>query len=446
MEMNGMKKYYEKNIDLKQGIKFYEAIKLCDNSGDYCFYENGDEISVGLGIYCDIRVTSKKIVMISEGNTNEIKIENFPKDFEKVLSEIKVLGWRMYGVAKFALARYVYCLDCENEKDELCHFIIPAKEYRIKDKSVVLRTFRQEELQQMEKEIGNIVGTKHFDEVIGDFFNSDAVINFDEVYYKEIVTNGIKEIQQGKYKKIILSRKVQINSRLDMKKTYVHGRKANTPARSYIYKIGEDEVVGFSPETVTEVEADGTVYTFPLAGTRALTQNAKENEKLRSELLNDTKEIAEHAISVKLADEEMQQICEKDTVIVTEFMSVMERGTVQHLGSRLRGKLKKECNSWHALCKLFPAVTASGIPKREAIKAIGRMEKDPRDLYSGSVLIYDCDGRMDAALVLRSVFQTEKETWVRVGAGIVEMSNPEREFIETQEKVSSVAKQLVLKG
>ena len=50
---------------------------------------------------------------------------------------------------------------------------------------------------------------------------------------------------------------------------------------------------------------------------------------------------------------------------------------------------------------------------------------------------------MDAALVLRSIFQNEGNAWIRVGAGIVEMSNPEREFTETQEKVSSVATTLV---
>lgn len=44
---------------------------------------------------------------------------------------------------------------------------------------------------------------------------------------------------------------------------------------------------------------------------------------------------------------------------------------------------------------------------------------------------------------MRSIFQDENNTWIRVGAGIVEMSNPEREFIETQEKVRSVASSLV---
>ena len=132
-----------------------------------------------------------------------------------------------------------------------------------------------------------------------------------------------------------------------------------------------------------------------------------------------------------------------ETVVVNDYMSVLERGTVQHIGSRLRGTLKDNCNSWHAFNELFPAVTASGIPKKESIEAIGRLEKDPRNLYSGSILIYEENGTLDAALVLRTLFQTENETWLRAGAGVVEMSKPERELEETCEKLRSISKQLI---
>ena len=59
-------------------------------------------------------------------------------------------------------------------------------------------------------------------------------------------------------------------------------------------------------------------------------------------------------------------------------MEVLERGSVQHLASRLKGTLKEEFNEWHAFTALFPAVTASGIPKAECIDAIDRLEKDER--------------------------------------------------------------------
>ena len=92
---------------------------------------------------------------------------------------------------------------------------------------------------------------------------------------------------------------------------------------------------------------------------------------------------------------------------------------------------------------MFPAVTASGVPKREAVDAIGRFESQSRGLYSGCVMIADDSGRLDAALVLRSYFQQGDQAWLQAGAGIMNMSTPERELEETCEKLSSVSNHLV---
>ncbi len=439
-----MKRYYEKKIILDKELKLEEIADLCYDEKYFCLYENGGEIAIGMGGYIDISVTSSEIIRRTNGKIDKVIIKELCTDIEMAMEQIDLEAWRLYGIGNFSLARYAYGLDCAGEGEELFHFFIPKAEYRITEKEVLLRSLEKEKLVELEKNLKKIFDVeKKSDRET--FVDPGSVIDYDEEYYKSIVANGVDEIKNGKYQKVILSRKVPIDKRLDMKKTYIRGRKVNTPARSYWCRLGFFEVAGFSPETVAEIDSEGNVYTFPLAGTRALTEDPEKNKKLRNDLLHDTKEIAEHAISVKLAEEEMKQVCEEDSVVVTEYMSVMERGTVQHLGSRLKGKLKKGCNSWHALCKLFPAVTASGIPKREAIEAIGRIEKEARQLYSGSVMTYDSDGALDAALVLRSIFQTDKENWVRVGAGIVDLSNPEREFIETQEKVSSIAKELILK-
>lgn len=437
-----MKKYHEKKIYMSKEMELHKIVDLCDDVKYFCLYENSGEFSVGVGRYADVCVTSTEIIIKSNGKAEKTKINNLCSDLEKALARIELVDWRMYGISNFALARYSYGLTCDSEGEELLHFFIPEKEYRFCKGTVLLRSIKEEGLNEIEKKLEKMVKEKE-KLCEGLFLDPDDVIKYDEQYYKDIVATGVDEIKNGRYQKVILSRKVPINERLNMKATYICGRKINTPARSYLCRMGDFEVVGFSPETVAEVDSEGTVYTFPLAGTRALTNNPDINKKLKNELLHDTKEIAEHAVSVKLAEDEMNQICEVGSVVVTEFMSVMERGTVQHLGSRLRGTLRKEFNSWHALCKLFPAVTASGIPKREAIEAIGRIEKEARGLYSGSVMTYDSDGTLDAALVLRSIFQTEQESWVRVGAGIVDMSKPEREYIETQEKVSSIARQLI---
>jgi salicylate synthetase len=121
-------------------------------------------------------------------------------------------------------------------------------------------------------------------------------------------------------------------------------------------------------------------------------------------------------------------------------MRVVPRGSVQHLGSRIRGRLQSGATCWDAFARLFPAVTACGLPKAPACAAIGRHEDGPRGLYAGAVLTADHEGTLDAALVLRSVYQRDGRTWLRAGAGIVAQSTPERELEETREKLRSVSR------
>jgi salicylate synthetase len=136
-------------------------------------------------------------------------------------------------------------------------------------------------------------------------------------------------------------------------------------------------------------------------------------------------------------------VCAPGTVRVADFMSVKERGSVQHPASDVVGRLADGRTSWDAFAALFPAVTASGIPKAAACDMIRRSESGERGLYSGAVLTVDADGAIDAALVLRSVFRRNGRTWLRAGAGIVAQSTPERELEETVEKLRSVSRFLV---
>lgn len=439
-----MKKYYEKYINNESGMEAYElAAHICGGEGDnYYLYENRDCVSVGIGKYKEIIASPEEITIQGEYAKQSVRVSELRQDIDKVFKSVDIDDWRAYGIASFGLARHIYGMDLGTEAKELLHFVIPEREYRIKKDTILLRSLNQEALKIMECRVQGAAERRGSEEPLS-YYDGKEVLSFDREYYMDIVRHAVQEIKDREYQKVILSRKIPVPDRLDMLKTYIQGRNRNTPARSYLYRFSNLEVAGFSPETVAEVDASGTVHTFPLAGTRALTGDYMTDKSLREELLKDPKENSEHAISVKLADEELAQVCEPDSVVVTEFMRVIERGTVQHLGSRLRGRLREGNNTWHAFFKLFPAVTASGIPKKEAIEAIGRLEKDPRNLYSGSVITYDQDGTLDAALVLRSVFQNQDGAWVRVGAGIVEMSNPERELAETCEKVGCISGRLV---
>ena len=261
--------------------------------------------------------------------------------------------------------------------------------------------------------------------------------------YRDRVAAAVREIAAGSYHKVILSRCVEVPFALDFPSTYRLGRRHNTPVRSFLLRMGGIRAVGYSPELVAAVDCDGTVITEPLAGTRALGRGQARDRQARNELESNSKEIVEHAISVRGSLQEMAEIAEAGTAAVIDFMTVRERGSVQHLGSTISAHLDPSRDRMDALEALFPAVTASGIPKAAGVDAILRLDEGPRGLYSGAVVTISADGGLDAALALRAAYERDGKTWLRAGAGIIAASNPEREFEETCEKLSTLAPYLI---
>ncbi|MGI8329565.1 salicylate synthase [Actinomadura scrupuli] len=346
----------------------------------------------------------------------------------EALEASPVAGWTAYGWIAFEFAGGA-------RAGELAHLVVPRAEVRIEGGRAHVTSPDAGEAAQLAK----LLSDRAPDE---EPVPSPVDVRAGGDRYRSQVAQAVFEITAGRYQKVIMSRPLPVPFPVDVIGTYVHGRAANTPARSFLLDLGGFQATGFSPEVVVAVDVTGTVTTQPLAGTRAFGQGADLDEATRRELENDPKEIFEHAVSVRTSQDELYEVCENDTVQVTGFMAVKERGSVQHLGSSVSGVLAAGRTCWDALDALFPAVTASGIPKAAAMEAIARLE-DSRGLYAGAVLVVDARGRLDAALVLRALYNRDGRAWLRAGAGIVTGSTPEREFEETCEKLSSIAPHVV---
>lgn len=403
----------------------------------YTLYECRGEWSIGMDAALSLVVDARGTVHHSNGTSRE---GSRPcAGIAEALADIPFTDWRAYGRATFEFAHLAYGIHVASDGEPLLRLSIPQSEIRLRDGLALIRSLDPAALPGLAALVvaGDIPSRPPLGKAIGVLENREA-----EARFKQQVSAAVGEMQAGDYQKVILSRAVEVPSSLDMVSSYLAGRRANTPARSFLLRDGDFQAYGFSPETVVEVDARGQVSTQPLAGTRALAGETGEDARLQGELLGDAKEIAEHAVSVKLAMSEMSAFCDTDSLGVSEFMDVCRRGSVQHLASRVRGQLATGCHAWDAFEKLFPAVTASGIPKREALDSIRRHEAQPRGLYSGCVMIVDSDGALDAALVLRSVYRDGDRCWLQAGAGLVPLSTPEREWTETCEKLACVAQHL----
>lgn len=344
------------------------------------------------------------------------------------LDRAPVPRWRAYGWACFELCRP----DTAAPDDVLAHFTVPGVELEITETAVVTRSFGA----PFDLDLPDVAAYPPTPTAVP----VDAV----DPDYLRRVRLALDRIHHGEFDKVIMSRRVDLPFAVDMPATYAAVRRMNTPARSFLLDLGGWQAAGVSPETVLEADSTGLVTTQPLAGTRARTGDAARDEVLRGDLLSDPKEIYEHATSVRLACTELDSI--GGATRVGEFLTVKERGSVQHLASRVETRLRADRTCWDALAAVYPAITASGIPKVAACAAIDDLEPGTRGLYSGAVVRADSTGILDAALVLRAVYQRDGRSWLRAGAGVVTGSTPEREHEETCEKLACIAPYLVPAG
>jgi salicylate synthetase len=349
-------------------------------------------------------------------------------------------GRHFYGWAAFELAHLLHADPGSAGDQPLMHALLPAVEVSLTGDRTVVRAVDEAWARKVADLLAEPpAGRTAPDEPTPE--RTEGVIAAGTAAYGRAVFRTVGDIRAGLLEKAVVSRKVPLSAepRPDFPETYLAGRRANTPARSYLLDLGGYRAAGFSPETVLEVGEDGRVSTQPLAGTRALGADPAENERRRAELLTDPKEIHEHAVSVRLAWDEMAAVSAPGSVVVEEFMAVRPRGSVQHLASRVTGRLRPDAGPWDAFAALFPAITATGVSKRAALQALARHEDGPRGLYGGAVFRGNTDGALDAALVLRTLIGAGNEAWLRAGAGVTAQSSPERETEETCEKLRSVA-------
>lgn len=404
---------------------------------DYLIYERQGEWMLGLGSALTVTVEADGVVRRSDGKS--WRTESPAEGVNQALADAPFEDWHAYGRVDFEFAYLTYGIEDFPRNGRLLKVAIPDGEIRIREGEAQLRALDPDTLARLKALLGQADAGALPEP--GERIRLDVRADGRE-HYQQLVASAVTEMREHLYQKVILSRSIDIQTPLDMIASYRAGRRSNTPARSFLLQDGDFQAYGFSPEIVVTVDAGGNATTQPLAGTRALTGDPAVDRKLRRELQEDVKEIAEHAVSVKLAFQEMSAACREESVCVDEFMNVLERGSVQHLASHVTGVLAETASPWTALEKLFPAVTASGIPKQEALQSISRHEGRTRGLYSGCVLIADSDGTLDATLVLRSAYRDGDRYWLQAGAGLVPHSTPEREWEETCEKLSSVGPHL----
>jgi anthranilate synthase component 1 len=262
----------------------------------------------------------------------------------------------------------------------------------------------------------------------------------DSESYCKAVLKSKQHIIDGDIFQVVLARsaKVKCSNPVGL---YRRLRSINPSPYTYIFEFGDLSIVGASPETLFSAFS-GKLRVNPIAGTCSRGKTPEEDEALAGVMLQDEKERAEHIMLVDLGRNDVRSVCKSGSVLVEDFMSILKYSHVQHIETTVSGTLRDECDQFDAARAVFPAGTLSGAPKLRAMEIIDDLEPEPRGIYGGGIGYFSVDGSADFAIAIRSVLIKDEVALVQAGAGIVADSDPMREYLETERKMTAMIRAL----
>src|SRR5689334_12728964 len=265
--------------------------------------------------------------------------------------------------------------------------------------------------------------------------------NFTREAFEAAVAKAKEYIQAGDIFQVVLSQRLQAETRARPFDIYRTLRVVNPSPFMFYLDAGPVRLVGASPEIMVRVEGD-RVTVRPLAGTRPRGATEEEDARLAAELAADPKERAEHIMLVDLGRNDVGRVARFGTVQLSDVLSVERYSHVMHLCSNVTGQLLEGKTAFDALRSSLPAGTLSGAPKVRAMEIIDELEPHRRGPYGGAVGYADFSGSMDTCIALRTMVLVGNKVYLQAGAGIVADSVPASEREECENKAMGLLRAL----
>ena len=261
--------------------------------------------------------------------------------------------------------------------------------------------------------------------------------NFTEEEYADTVNKTKEYIFDGDIFQAVISRRFETKYEGSLLNAYRVLRVTNPSPYMVFMKIGDNEIISTSPETLVRYQ-NGRMTTFPIAGSRPRGKTEEEDIALEKDLLQDEKELSEHNMLVDLGRNDIGKISKFNSVTVTEYMKVLRYSKIMHICSEVQSDALDTVDSFDAIEAVLPAGTLSGAPKVRACEIIEELEKCPRGVYGGAIGYIDFNGNMDTCIAIRMASKIKDKVYVQAGGGIVADSIPHNEYMESYNKALAV--------
>lgn len=260
-------------------------------------------------------------------------------------------------------------------------------------------------------------------------FTSESNLK-DKIDFENLVKKGVKEIQNGNFEKVVLSRKETIEvDFFDVELVFKKVLQKYPTAFKYCFyhpKIGF--WMGATPEQFLNVD-DAILKTVSLAGTQLYSDE--------EHIVWEDKEIEEQQIVTDYIINNLKTVSENVTFSLPYDYRA---GNLIHIKTDIQTQINNSDSISKVINLLHPTPAVCGFPKEKAKHFIIKEEVYNREFYAGFLGEWNKDflsykeNQFDLFVNLRCMKIEDKKVNLYIGCGITKDSDSEKEFLETVNK------------
>ncbi|WP_424004591.1 isochorismate synthase [Haloarcula salina] len=259
--------------------------------------------------------------------------------------------------------------------------------------------------------------------------------------WRDQVGAAVESVARGDLRKVVLAQSLRVALAADLSVPDVMERLSQTYPDCYRFMLSPEAggtFFGATPERLVSVRGR-TVRTEALAGSTGRGDTPAEDEWLAAELLDNEKDRHEQKL---VADAIRDQLEPFATTVRIGDRTVRRLATVQHLRTSITAELGSDEHVLSLVEALHPTPAVGGLPPDAALRTIRETEAFDRGWYAAPIGWVDAAGNGTFAVGIRSAVATDREATLFAGAGIVEDSDPDREWDEVQLKYRPILDEL----